>query len=68
MKVAEGVDFTTNLSFSSSAFTIVKTGFETKVFVDEGLLRLREESYEDVVNNILKDEKLLAKLKAALGL
>lgn len=68
MKVSEGVNFTTNLSFSSSAFTIVKTGFETKVFVDEGLLRLREESYEDVVNNILKDKKLLAKLKAALGL
>ena len=67
-KTTEDLQLVTNLKFSSKAFTVMNTGLSTEVFVDEALLRTGAVSYETLVDNILKDETLVAKLKTALGL
>ena len=67
-KATEDLQIVTNLKFSSKAFTVINTGLATEVFVDEAFLRTGAVSYEALVDNILKDEKLVAKLRTALGL
>lgn len=67
VKADSNLNIVTNLEFMSDAFTVINTGVSTQVVVNEPKLRSGVLDYDTIINNIIANPAMVAKLKAALG-
>nr|DAO39939.1 MAG TPA: hypothetical protein [Caudoviricetes sp.] len=67
VKADHNLNIVTNLEFMSDAFTVINTGVSTQVVVNEPKLRSGVLDYDTIINNIIANPAMVAKLKAALG-
>ena len=67
VKADPNLNIVTNLEFMSDAFTVINTGASTQVVVNEPKLRSGVLDYDTIINNIIANPAMVAKLKAALG-
>lgn len=67
VKAGPNLNIVTNLEFMSDAFTVINTGVSTQVVVNEPKLRSGVLDYDTIINNIIANPAMVAKLKAALG-